>query len=129
MPFESTQKVVYLDNNATTMVDPKVFEAMKPYFCELYGNPSSMHSFGGQVHKAVDKAREQVKDFLGATDAKEIIFTFNKREFTKTYACQLSNGLYFQASNGRIRNLARSGISNYANGKASGYQNCAVCVN
>ena len=70
-----TQKVVYLDNNATTMVDPKIFDAMKPYFCELYGNPSSMHRFGGQVMHAVDKAREQVKDFFGAKDAKEIIFT------------------------------------------------------
>ena len=70
-----TQKVVYLDNNATTMVDPKVFDAMKPYFCELYGNPSSMHRFGGQVMHAVDKAREQVKEFFGAKDAKEIIFT------------------------------------------------------
>lgn len=70
-----TEKVVYLDNNATTMVDPKVFEVMKPYFCELYGNPSSMHKFGGQVMRAVDKAREQVKNFLGANDAKEIIFT------------------------------------------------------
>ena len=70
-----TEKVVYLDNNATTMVDPRVFEAMKPYFCELYGNPSSMHAFGGQVSKAVQKAREQVKDFLGANNAKEIIFT------------------------------------------------------
>lgn len=73
-------KIVYLDNNATTMVDPKVFEAMKPYFCELYGNPSSMHEFGGQVAKAVDKAREQVKDFLGAKDAKEIIFTASGSE-------------------------------------------------
>ncbi len=70
-----TEKVVYLDNNATTMVDPQVFEEMKPYFCELYGNPSSMHAFGGQVSKAVEKAREQVKDFFGANDAKEIIFT------------------------------------------------------
>ena len=70
-----TEKVVYLDNNATTMVDPKVFDAMKPYFCELYGNPSSMHKFGGQVMHAVDKAREQVKEFFGAKDAKEIIFT------------------------------------------------------
>ncbi len=70
-----SQKVVYLDNNATTMVDPKVFDAMKPYFCELYGNPSSMHRFGGQVMRAVDKAREQVKEFFGAKDAKEIIFT------------------------------------------------------
>ena len=70
-----SQKVVYLDNNATTMVDPKVFDAMKPYFCELYGNPSSMHRFGGQDMRAVDKAREQVKEFFGAKDAKEIIFT------------------------------------------------------
>ena len=75
-----TQKVVYLDNNATTMVDPKVFEAMKPYFCELYGNPSSMHAFGGQVAKAVADAREQVKNFLGAKDAKEIIFTASGSE-------------------------------------------------
>ncbi|MBS4761088.1 MAG: cysteine desulfurase NifS [Clostridium sp.] len=70
-----TNKVVYLDNNATTMVDPKVFDAMKPYFCELYGNPSSMHEFGGHVAKAVTKARKQVKNFFGANDAKEIIFT------------------------------------------------------
>ncbi len=70
-----TEKVVYLDNNATTMVDPQVFEAMKPYFCELYGNPSSMHAFGGRIMHAVDKTREQVKEFFGARDAKEIIFT------------------------------------------------------
>ena len=75
-----SEKIVYLDNNATTMVDPKVFEAMKPYFCELYGNPSSMHSFGGQVAKAVTTAREQVKNFLGANDAKEIIFTASGSE-------------------------------------------------
>lgn len=73
-------KTVYLDNNATTMTDPKVFEAMKPYFCDLYGNPSSMHEFGGQVGKAVAKAREQVKNFIGARDAKEIIFTASGSE-------------------------------------------------
>ena len=75
-----SEKTVYLDNNATTMVDPQVFEAMKPYFCDLYGNPSSMHEFGGQVMHAVDKAREQVKDFLGARDAKEITFTASGSE-------------------------------------------------
>lgn len=74
------EKVVYLDNNATTMTDPEVFEAMKPYFCDLYGNPSSMHEFGGQVAKAVEKAREQVKDFIGAKDSKEIIFTASGSE-------------------------------------------------
>lgn len=73
-------KLVYLDNNATTMVDPKVYEVMQPYFCELYGNPSSMHKFGGGIMKAVNKAREQVKDFLGARDAKEIVFTASGSE-------------------------------------------------
>ena len=44
-------KEIYLDNNATTKVDEAVFEEMRPYFCELYGNPSSMHYFGGQVQR------------------------------------------------------------------------------
>lgn len=74
------EKLVYLDNNATTMVDPKVYEVMKPYFCDLYGNPSSMHFFGGSVAKAINKAREQVKNFVGAKDAKEIIFTASGSE-------------------------------------------------
>lgn len=73
-------KTVYLDNNATTMVDPLVFEAMKPYFCDLYGNPSSMHTFGGQLAKVVNESREKVKDFIGAADAKEIIFTASGSE-------------------------------------------------
>ncbi|WP_041740145.1 cysteine desulfurase NifS [Calothrix sp. PCC 6303] len=65
---------IYLDNNATTKVDPEVVEVMLPYFSELYGNPSSMHRFGGQVGKAVNKARQQVAALLGA-DETEIIFT------------------------------------------------------
>ncbi|GAU08516.1 cysteine desulfurase NifS [Desulfoplanes formicivorans] len=65
---------IYLDNNATTRVDPKVFEAIKPYFTELYGNPSSMHRFGGQVGGKIREARDQVAHFLGC-DAREIIFT------------------------------------------------------
>lgn len=75
-----TNKLVYLDNNATTMVDPQVYDAMQPYFCELYGNPSSMHKFGGEIMKAVNIAREQVKNFVGASDAKEIIFTASGSE-------------------------------------------------
>ncbi len=67
-------KTVYVDNNATTKVAPEVVEAMMPYFSELYGNPSSMHFFGGQVQKKVNEAREQVADFLGA-DPSEIVFT------------------------------------------------------
>lgn len=67
-------KTVYVDNNATTKVAPEVLEAMLPYFTELYGNPSSMHFFGGQVQKKINEAREQVADFLGA-DPSEIVFT------------------------------------------------------
>ena len=67
-------KTVYLDNNATTKVAPEVLEAMLPFFSELYGNPSSMHSFGGQVARHVSRAREQVAAILGA-DPEEIIFT------------------------------------------------------
>lgn len=67
-------KEIYLDNNATTKVDEAVFEEMRPYFCELYGNPSSMHFFGGQVQSKVTEARERVADLLGASPD-EIIFT------------------------------------------------------
>ena len=65
---------VYVDNNATTKVAPEVLEVMLPYFSEYYGNPSSMHFFGGQVQKKVDEARGKVADFLG-TDPSEIVFT------------------------------------------------------
>ena len=65
---------VYADNNATTRVAPEVVEEMLPYFSELYGNPSSMHYFGGQVEKKVIEAREKVASLLNC-DHSEIIFT------------------------------------------------------
>ena len=68
-------KVIYMDNNATTKVDEEVFEEMKPYFTSLYGNPSSMHTFGGQVGKKIDAAREKVARLIGAQYTTEIIFT------------------------------------------------------
>ncbi len=67
-------RVVYLDNNATTRTAPEVVEAMLPYFTDLYGNPSSMHSFGGQLAKPVQQAREQVAALIQA-DPAEIVFT------------------------------------------------------
>jgi cysteine desulfurase len=67
-------KTVYVDNNATTKVAPEVLEVMLPYFSEYYGNPSSMHFFGGQVQKKVDEARVRAADFLGA-EPSEIVFT------------------------------------------------------
>ncbi|NMC75143.1 MAG: cysteine desulfurase NifS [Geobacteraceae bacterium] len=67
-------KEIYTDNNATTRVDEAVFQEMLPYFCELYGNPSSMHFFGGQVQKKIDEARNRTAELLGA-QPEEIIFT------------------------------------------------------
>ena len=68
------QDTIYFDNNATTAVAPEVVEAMLPFLTKLYGNPSSIHRFGGQVMAHVDKAREQLAGLLGATPS-EIIFT------------------------------------------------------
>ncbi|MDF7824576.1 cysteine desulfurase NifS [Pontiellaceae bacterium B12227] len=66
---------VYVDNNATTAVAPEVTEAILPYFTEHWGNPSSMHNFGGSVKRAVDAAREKVAALIGAEHPNEIIFT------------------------------------------------------
>ena len=65
---------IYLDNNATTQVAPEVFEAMRPYLTDLYGNASSMYRFGGQIGAALKTAREQMAALLGAKP-EEIVFT------------------------------------------------------
>ncbi|MEE8380865.1 MAG: aminotransferase class V-fold PLP-dependent enzyme, partial [Thermodesulfobacteriota bacterium] len=67
-------KNIYVDNNATTRVAPEVVEEMVPYFSELYGNPSSMHNFGGQVEKKVIEARGKVASLFNC-DPSEIVFT------------------------------------------------------
>ena len=64
-----------MDNNATTRVDPRVLETIFPYFSEYYGNPSSMHSFGGDVGKRLEEARASVQALLGVEHDSEIIFT------------------------------------------------------
>ena len=68
-------KLIYLDNAATTKVYPEVFEAMKPYFLEDYGNPSSVYGFASRSKKAMEDARSLIADFLGADNANEIYFT------------------------------------------------------
>ena len=68
------EKTVYFDNNATTRVAPEVRDVMLPFFDGLYGNPSSMHEFGGRVAKYVDRAREEVARFINCSP-EEIIFT------------------------------------------------------
>jgi len=67
-------KVVYLDNNATTRVADEALEAMLPYFTNLYGNPSSIHTFGGQIRRKIEAAREEVASLINA-EPEEIIFT------------------------------------------------------
>ncbi len=66
--------MIYLDHNATTPVLPEVFEAMRPYFCEEWGNPSSAYKFGSKLKGVIETARAQVAELIGA-QPREIIFT------------------------------------------------------
>jgi cysteine desulfurase len=84
--------VIYVDNNATTQVSPEVLEEMLPYFNEFYGNPSSMHTFGGKVEQKITEARGRIASLLG-TSPEEIIFTScgTESDSTAIRAAILSN--------------------------------------
>ncbi|MDD5289724.1 MAG: cysteine desulfurase family protein [Patescibacteria group bacterium] len=92
-------KRIYFDHAATTPVDKKVMKAMKPYFCDVFGNPSSLHSFGQEAMKAVDEARNKVAKFLNC-DREEVIFTSGATE----------------ANNLAIRGVLKSEIRNQKSG-------------
>ena len=73
--YSAVQSMIYLDNNATTQVAPEVFEAMQPFLTTHYGNPSSGHALGRESRAAVEEARQEVADLLGARQPHEIAFT------------------------------------------------------
>jgi len=75
---------VYLDNNATTMVDPKVYEEMTPFFCEKYGNPNSLHRFGAGTHPKMVEALNYLYEGINAADEDDIIITANATESINT---------------------------------------------
>jgi cysteine desulfurase len=75
---------IYLDNNATTRIDPRVLDVMIPYLDEYYGNPSSIHRLGARVGQALEIAREQVQQLLGAQHSSEVVFTSCATEATTT---------------------------------------------
>ena len=68
---------IYLDSNATTIVDPRVKEAMEPFFCRQYGNPNSLHSFGTEIHPAMRLAMDRLYAGIGAADEDDIIIALN----------------------------------------------------
>ncbi len=82
---------IYLDNNATTIVDPAVRDAMEPFYCHMYGNPNSLHSFGIEVRPYLHQAMEQLYAGIGASDDDDIIITSRATEGTNTVIL----GIYF----------------------------------
>ena len=93
---------IYLDSNATTIVDPRVKDAMEPFFCQQYGNPNSLHSFGTEIHPAMRLAMDRLYCGIGAGNEDDIIIT--------SCACEGNNhvlkGIYYDL----IRNGSKSEI-------------------
>jgi cysteine desulfurase len=81
-----TQPIVYMDNHATTRVDPRVVEAMLPFFDAKYGNPHSVHAAGHEARDAVEAARQSIAQAIGA-DGKEIVFTSGATESNNLAIC------------------------------------------
>ncbi|MGE5552007.1 MAG: cysteine desulfurase NifS [Bacteroidota bacterium] len=107
---------VYLDHAATTPVDPRVFEAMRPYYTEKFGNPSSIHWYGREARAAIDQARLDVARLLGASDPAEIIFTSGGSEADNMAIKGAAHAL-----RGKGKHLITSGVEHHAVYDAMGY--------
>ncbi len=121
-------KVIYADNNATTQVAPEVLEEMLPYFNEFYGNPSSMHTFGGMVEHKIIEARERLAGLLGASP-EEIIFTScgTESDNTAIRAAILSNPDKKHIITSRVEHPAIKNLFEYLS--KNGYRVTFVPVN
>jgi cysteine desulfurase len=120
-------KVIYVDNNATTQVAPEVLEEMLPYFNEYYGNPSSMHTFGGMVERKIVEARERLAGLLGASPD-EIIFTScgTESDSTAIRAAILSNPNKKHILTSRVEHPAVKNLFEYLS--KNGYRSTFVPV-
>ncbi len=92
--------MIYLDNAATTKIDPQVLDAMMPYLTEQYGNPGTLYGLGLQAKKAVENARKQVADFIGAKP-EQIIFTSGGTE---------ANNLVFSGMEEHLKGIGKAGV-------------------
>jgi cysteine desulfurase len=119
--------VIYVDNNATTQVAPEVLEEMLPYFNEYYGNPSSMHTFGGMVERKIVEARERLAGLLGASPD-EIIFNScgTESDSTAIRAAILSNPNKKHILTSRVEHPAVKNLFEYLS--KNGYRSTFVPV-
>lgn len=120
------QKRIYLDNNATTMVDPKVKELMEPYFCEMYGNPNSLHKFGTETHPAIADALEKLYSGINASDEDDVVITSCATESNNW----VLKGVYFDLiHNGKKNHIITSEVEHPAVGATCSFlENLGVRV-
>ena len=101
--------IAYFDNAASTKVDPRVLDAMIPFFCDNYANPSALHSLAMEARMAVERAREQVAELLGAEDTSEVIFTSCATEANNTVIGTFSGPkLYSAIEHPSVRNVMQA---------------------
>ena len=112
-PQGKTKKMerIYLDYNATTPLRPEVMDAMMPYLTEAFGNGSSIHAYGREARTAIDTAREQVADLIGAKSPSEIIFTGSGTEADNHAIKGLTE---LQKSRGKGKHIITSAVEHHA---------------